>query len=412
MEASMGSIRTKALAWGIAVAVAAPAPLTALAQQAPASAAPSTAHGATSPTAFKQEELEQLVAPIALYPDALLAQVLMASTYPMEVVFAARWSRANPKLTGQALEEAMQKQTWDASVKSLTGVPQVLQMMEEKIEWTQKLGDAFLEDQAQVMQAVQRLRAKASAAGNLKSGKEQTVTTAQQGAQTVIVIEPANPEIVYVPTYDPAYVYGPWPYPAYPPYYWYPPGSYYPYGGFLAGIVIGGWLWGGCNWGGGGVYVDHHRYNSFNRSNIADGNWRHNVDHRKGVAYRDPATAARFDRDFSRDAQAREQFRGHAERGRAEVQHSDVAGRLDSAGVGNRGDRDGSVGTADLGTGSRDLADGNRGAFDGVGNSAATRDSSSRGNASRQGMTAPSGGGFSGGGARAGGGRGGGGGRR
>jgi uncharacterized membrane protein YgcG len=355
------------LTWGIAVAVAVQMSVLFAAQQASTSQPLSTT--AASPAPFKQEELEQLVAPIALYPDALLAQVLMASTYPLEIVYAARWVKVNPKLTGAALEDAMQKEPWDASVKSLTAVPQVLEMMEQKLDWTQKLGDAFLAQEAQVMNAVQALRAKASAEGHLKSGKEQTVTTTQMGGETVIVIEPASPEVVYVPTYDPAYVYGPWPYPAYPPYYWYPPGYYYPGGAFLAGIVIGSWLWGGCNWGGGGggVHVEHHRYNNFNRTNISDGNWRHNVDHRRGVAYRDQATAGRFDRDFSGNAPSREQFRGRAE----------------------------------------PYSGGNRGAFDGVDNSAATRDISNRGNASRQGMST-SGGGFSGGGVRGGGGRGGG----
>jgi uncharacterized membrane protein YgcG len=401
----MPSLTTRTLAWSVVVALVAPAPPQTVAQQAQTSPAQASPQGAASPAPFKQEELEQLVAPIALYPDALLAQVLMASTYPIEVVQASRWAKSNPKLTGQALEDAMQNEPWDPSVKALAAVPQVLTMMEDKLDWTQKLGDAFLGQQVEVMKAVQRLRAKASAAGHLQSGKEQTVTTMQEGGETVIIIEPANPEVIYVPTYDPAYVYGPWPYPAYPPYYWYPPGYYYPGGAFLAGIVIGAWLWGGCNWGGGGVYVDHHRYNNFNRTNISDGNWRHNVEHRKGVAYRDQATASRFDRDFSRNAEMREQFRGRAEQGRAEMRQGDFARQLDSAGLGNRGDRGvgGAAGVADRGN----FSGGNRGAFDGVGNSAATRDISNRGNASRESM-GRTGGGFSGG-ARGGGGRGGGG---
>jgi hypothetical protein len=173
--------------------------------------------------AFSKEQIEQLVAPIALYPDALVAQVLMASTYPLEVVQAARWSKENPKVTGKALEDAMQKQPWDPSVKSLAATPQVLAMMNDKLDWTQKLGDAFLAQQKEVMDSVQRLRSKALAAGNLKSGKEQKVTTEQEGNTTIVKIEPANPEVVYVPVYNPAVIYGPWPYPAYPPYYYYPP---------------------------------------------------------------------------------------------------------------------------------------------------------------------------------------------
>jgi len=151
---------------------------------------------AAQPASFKNEELEQLAAPIALYPDALVAQILMASTYPLEVVEAARWSKANPNVKDKALEDAMQQQRWDPSVKSLAAFPQVLAMMNEKLDWTQKLGDAFLGQQKELMAAVQRLRAKAQAAGNLKSGKEQTVTVDQQGGSTAYVIAPTNPQTV------------------------------------------------------------------------------------------------------------------------------------------------------------------------------------------------------------------------
>ena len=157
--------------------------------------------GAPAPQ-FKPEELEALVAPIALYPDALLAQVLMASTYPLEIVEAARWSKANPGLKEQALQDALQKQSWDPSVKSLAAFPTVLQMMNDKLDMTQKLGDAFLGQQKDVMAAVQRLRAKAQAAGNLKSGKEQTVASEQDGNSTIIKIEPTQPDVVYVPSYS------------------------------------------------------------------------------------------------------------------------------------------------------------------------------------------------------------------
>src|SRR5215510_12987692 len=148
---------------------------------------------------FQPEELEAIVAPVALYPDALLAQVLMASTYPLEIVEAARWSKANPGLKDQALQDALQKQTWDASVKALVGFPQVLQQMNDKLDMTQKLGDAFLAQPKDVTDAVQRLRAKAMAAGNLKSGKEVTYTSQKEGDQTIIIIETAQPEVVYVP---------------------------------------------------------------------------------------------------------------------------------------------------------------------------------------------------------------------
>jgi len=398
----MKSLLDKALIWAVATAMAMPVPGVAMAQSATPTQGASTQGAApahsTAEAPLRQEELEQLLAPIALYPDALLAQVLMASTYPLEIVQAARWLKANPKVTGKALEDAMQKQRWDPSVKSLTAMPQVLEMMDTKIDWTQKVGDAFLAQQAQVMKTVQALRAKASAAGNLKSTPEQQVSTVQEGGQSVIVIEPANPQVVYVPTYDPAVIYGPWPYPAYPPYYYYPP-AYYPGAGlfwFGAGMLVGAAIWGGCNWGGGGVYINHHNYNNFNRSNVGgDSNWRHNVDHRKGVAYRDQATARQYNRDFSRDASAREQFRGR----------DGSAGGRDRTGSG----RDGaSAGTMDRGAASRDFSGNRSSGFEGVGNGAGTRDISSRGNASRQSMGAGASGGFSrggGGGGRGGGGR-------
>src|SRR5688572_7032005 len=256
-------------------------------QQPPAQQAPAEA------PAFKKEEIEALVAPIALYPDSLVAQILMASTYPLEVVEAARWAKANPGLKEKALEDALQHQKWDPSVKSLTAFPQVLSAMNEKLDVTQKLGDAFLAQQKEVLDAVQRLRARADAAGNLKSGKEQTVSKEQEGGTTIIKIEPTNPQTVYVPTYNPAVVYGAWPYPAYPPYaYYYPPGA-----GLFAfgvGLAIGGALWGNCNWGGGNVNVNVNKYNNFNRTNVSNGNWNHNAEHRKGAGYRDSASQQKF----------------------------------------------------------------------------------------------------------------------
>ena len=201
---------------------------------------------------FKQEELDQLVAPIALYPDSLLAQILMASTYPLEVVQAGRWVKANQKLKGDALTAALEKQDWDPSVKSLVNFPQVLDMMNEKLDWTQKLGDAFLAQQKDVMDTVQKLRLKAYGEGNLKTTEQQKVVVEEE--TKTIIIEPAKPEVVYVPTYNPTVVYGAWPYPAYPPYYYYPPG-YVPGAAlfsFGVGVAMGaawGYAWGGCEWG-------------------------------------------------------------------------------------------------------------------------------------------------------------------
>ena len=169
---------------------------------------------------FKPEELEQILAPIALHPDSLVTQILMAATYPLEVVQADRWIKQNASLKGEALTAALEKQQWDPSVKSLVNFPQVVTMMSEQLEWTQKLGDAFLADQKQVLDTIQSLRAKAQASGNLQTTKEQTVIVEEK----IIKIEPANPQVVYVPTYNPTVVYGGWAYPAYTPYTYYPPG--------------------------------------------------------------------------------------------------------------------------------------------------------------------------------------------
>lgn len=397
---SLASVTALAIAVVLAMAPAAsqqPAPAST-----PAASAPAT-----------QQELDSLLAPIALYPDSLIAQILMASTYPLEVVLASRWSKEHPNVQGTSVEEAMQKETWDPSVKSLTAVPQVLKQMGENLSWTQKLGDAFLADQAAVMKTIQSLRAKAKEAGNLKSTKEQKVTEEVVDNQTVIIIEPAEEGTLYVPTYDPATVYGSWWW-SYPPYYMYPPGYYYPPGlGFAAGIIIGGAIWGGIGWGGGGnnVYIDHHKYNNFNRTDIGGGDrsrFNHNVDHRKGVAYGDNKVAQKYNRGSDNKAiQSREQFRARADQGRAELRSMDAgqlqsrigggnaggSGRLNSGG-GDFGNRSPSVSTRDSGS---------RGSgFSGADRGSSQRAASSRGSSSRSSM---GGGSRGGGGGRGGGGR-------
>lgn len=216
---------------------------------------------------LKQEELEQLLAPIALYPDDLLTQVLMASTYPLEIVQADRWAKKNKDMKGDVLAKALEEQPWDPSVKSLVNFPQVLTMMGEKLDWTQKLGDAFLAQQKPVMETVQKLRAKAQASGNLKTTKEQVVKVEKE----VIIIEPASPQVIYVPTYNPTIVYGTWAYPAYPPYPVYPPG-YVPGAAafsFAAGAAVGaawGYAWGHSNWHGGEVNVNTNRNTNINNN--------------------------------------------------------------------------------------------------------------------------------------------------
>ena len=297
---------------------------------------------------FSQEELEQIVAPIALYPDSLLAQIFMASTYPLEVVQAARWVKTNKNLKADALTAALEKETWDPSVKSLVNFPQVLDMMNEKLDWTQKMGDAFLAQQKDVMDTVQKLRAKAQAAGNLKTTQQQTVIVEKE-TQTII-IEPANPQVVYVPAYNPTVVYGAWAYPAYPPYTYYPPG--YTAGAALfsfgVGVAVGaawGYAWGNCNWGHGDVNVNVNRNaninSNINRSNYQNkitsgqggqGQWKHNPEHRKGVSYRDQGTAQKYDRAAgTRNAQSREAYRGRADAGNQNAGRGNAQQRSGSA---------------------------------------------------------------------------------
>jgi len=348
------SLASRVVATVTIALLALPAPVMSQAPPPP----PPTSSGSAPPPAgakpadvqktFSQAELEQLLAPIALYPDSLFAQVLMASTYPLDIVMADRWVKANPGLKDKALEDALAKQPWDPAVKSIVVFPQVLAMMSDKIDWTQKLGDAFLAQQQEVMATAQTLRSKAVTQGSLKDSKEQKVITEKTESTTIIKIEPTNPEVVYVPTYNPTVVYGAWAYPAYPPYYYYPPG--YVAGGallgFTAGVIVGGALWGGANWGRGDVNVNVNRYNNFNKTNISNGNWQHNSDRRGAVPYRDGGTAQKYNRGASANAASRDAYRGRDGGGMQQTRGD--AGR----GAGAGGDRDfggGGGGGRDLG---------------------------------------------------------------
>jgi len=302
--------RRKLLA--LSTAVLALAPLRALHAQS------TSTQSTTKP--FTSEQLDQMLAPIALYPDALLAQTLMAAGYPLEVVEAARWSAANPNLKGDAAVAAVKDKSWDVSVKSLTAFPQVLKLMNDQLDWTQKIGDAMIAQQKDVADSVQRLRAKAAAAGNLKTTPQQKVTTqpAAAGGSSTIVIEPANPETIYVPYYNPAWAYGPWPYPAYPPPYYPPPPNY---GAALMtgmmfglGVAAGAAMFGGWNWNHGNTYVNVNRAtsisaNNFNASHYANGTWSHDATHRDGVPYRDPALQQKYGQNRPGSAE-RDQYRG------------------------------------------------------------------------------------------------------
>jgi hypothetical protein len=265
---------------------------------------------------FGQEELDQMLAPVALYPDSLLAQILMAATYPLEVVQAERWAKANRNLKGEQLNDALDQKNWDPSVRALVPFPQVLSMMSERLEWTQKLGDAFLDQQDEVMDTVQNLRARAQAAGNLRDTEQQRVIV-QEGA---IEIEPAQPEVVYVPVYDPTVIYGPWWYPAFPPFFFLPPpGVVVVRGfGFWTGVAVGrawGHAWGHWDWRNHYVNVNIDRHININRNisitreNIQTTRWQHDMSHRKGVSYRNEATRERYGQS-ARGAETRRDFRG------------------------------------------------------------------------------------------------------
>lgn len=243
---------------------------------------------------LSRSKLEQLAAPVALYPDRLLTHVLMASTYPLDVVQAARWRRANPGLKGSRLEAALRDRNWDESVKALTAFPDVLRLMNEKLDWTEQLGEAFLAQEDELLAAVQDLRRRAETAGNLKSSREQRVTRSGSGETRYVLIEPADPETVYVPLYDPI-VYGAWLYPDYPPYDWYP--SRRADGRvlwFAATAVIGTALWARWDWNRRQVAVDSVRFNRFSRSRRDITTWQHDPLRRRGAPYKAPALAAKF----------------------------------------------------------------------------------------------------------------------
>ncbi len=282
----------------------------------PAPSSPAQPASQPPPTVelLKPEQLEAMVAPIALYPDELLANVLAASTYPLEVVQADRWLKARKTLKGDALKKEVEKQSWDDSVKALASTADVISMMSDKIDWTKNLGDAMLAQQPDVMDAIQRLRSKAYDNKKLVTTRQQKVIVQTQESKQAIVIESADPNTMYVPYYDPAAVYGTWPYADYQPYYFgYPP--YIGAGVIAAGLAFGaGWAigrwgnyWGGgCNWGNRNLYVNH-----YNRTNNIGNNWQHNPAHRQGVRYNNVNVQQRFgNNNLKVGASNRMDFRG------------------------------------------------------------------------------------------------------
>jgi hypothetical protein len=250
------------------------------------------------------DQLDNLVAPIALYPDPLLGQMLVASTYPLELVEASQWLQRHPDLKGQALVDAAKQQPWDPSIQALVAVPDALATLNQDIRWTTDLGNAFLSQQADVMSAVQRMRARAEEKGRLSSTPQQTVTTQEEGGQQVIVIQPASPQVIYVPVYDPAYIWGP------PVYGYYPP-LYYPTFGFGFGLGFnlgfcfdgwGGWgFWGwGPSWFGHTVFINnyffhHYGYHQYYGAPFrGETAWIHDPVHRMRVPYANARVAERF----------------------------------------------------------------------------------------------------------------------
>jgi Protein of unknown function (DUF3300) len=365
------------------------------------------------------QQLQDLVAPIALYPDTLLSQILAASTYPIEVVEAQQWLQQNRNLKGQALMDAAKQQNWDPSVQALVAFPEVLTRLNQDIRWTTDLGNAFLAQQPDVMNAVQQLRAKAQANGKLQSTPQETVTTQTQNGQTAIDIAPPEPGVVYVPDYNPEWVWGP------PLYGYYPPLLYPGIGvgfGFFPGIDLGlyfggGWgLWGGFGWGwgpdwfGGRILLNgnfFHRYGFNDFHGGLGGVWAHDPGHRLGVPYPNRAVASRFGGGFG--ARGTAGFRGgEAARG----------GGFARGGEAGRGGDVGRGQAARGGDAGRSFAPAERGshsAFGGIQNGGATRMESDHGFSSigRSGGFGGGGGGFRGGGGFGGGGaRGGGGGGR
>ena len=420
MSSNRASLGTRVTA-AVCAALLIPSNVVSSALPHPQAATTTTSSAAKIPN----DQLDSLVAPIALYPDPLLAQVLAASTYPLEIIQLQQWMAKHPDLKGEALAAAVEKEDWDPAVQGLAALPDVVKRLGDDIKWTTDLGNAFLAQQSDVMDAVQRMRKKASDAGNLKTTEQQKVTTQVVQTKEVIVIQQANPQVIYVPAYNPVVVYGPPIYP-YPPIY-YPPPGYYAAGvaiGFGVGIAMGA-FWGGGGWGYGprwgygsvninvnNRYVNHYnRYNSYNRYG---GSWNHNPAHRGGAPYADRNTANRYGGTARGDSVATRQATARQNSGAsARTQPATGANRSGSAGANRAGASPGTSsaganrGTASAGSGDRvgnrsipssqGSSSRNGNAFGGASSSrpssGAARSSSQRGSASVGASRARSGGG-------------------
>jgi hypothetical protein len=365
--------------------------------------------------ALAPDQLDDLVAPVALYPDPLVSQILVASTYPLELVQALQWLQRNPGIAGAALTQAAEQQNWDPSIQALLIFPDLVKRLNQDITWTTNLGNAFLNQQADVMDAVQRMRSKAQKTGKLSSTPQQTVTTTSDNGQSEITIQPANPQVIYLPNYDPAYFWGP---PLYYPYanWFYPPYGGGAYWGFGMGIPMGlyfgggwggwgGWGW-GFGWGGHSIMINNgfiHRYN-FNSGGIGSLNgrsaWSHDAAHRQGVPYSNSAVSSRYGGNVRQNLQSRASASQAQSRGASRTESRAAASQAKAERMGNR-------------QVSRSAPNQNRSAFGGVRDGSAARMQSDHGYSSlgparsSGGGSAPRGGG--GGGVMRGGGGGGGG---
>ena len=354
-----------------------------------------------------QEELDQMLAPVALYPDSLLAQILMASTYPLEVVEAQRWAKANKNLQGDQLNDALDQKDWDPSVKALVPFPQVLSMMNQRLEWTEKLGDAFLDQQDKVMDTVQRLRAKAQATGDLRDTEEQRVIAGDED----IEIEPTQPEVIYVPVYDPTTIYGTWWYPDFLPFFFLPSPrmviGFHGAMGFGRGIAVGrAWryAWGHWDWRHHYIEVNIDRHININRNinisrtNVQTTRWQHDVTHRKGVIYKDEVTQQRYGQSL-KGVETRRGFRGFEQETKYKqppaTTHQDLPkARSGQAPVITKQGFEPRKGASGLDQKDLDLSK-NKNAFGDVGQGSDVRVQSNRGFQSRQSMSSKGAGGVS-----------------
>jgi hypothetical protein len=359
------------------------------------------------------DQLDSLVAPIALYPDPLLAQVLVASTYPLELIQLQQWLPKHKDLKDKALVEAVEKEDWDPSIQAMAPLPDVVKQLAENIKWTTDLGNAFLAQQSDVMDAVQRMRMKAKDAGNLKSTEQQKVETKTIESKTVVVIEQAQPQVIYVPSYNPTVVYGP---PVYP----YPPIVYPPAGAVVAGMAISfgigmamGAAWGGgwgynSGWGHSNNNITINNNNNFinnsNRTNVnrpsqrpagGGNNWQHNPQHRGGAPYSNRATATKYGGSARGDSMATRQANARQNGGQ-------LGGRQQAGTMNRSGANRPQAGTMDRGGGNRPQAGtmnrGGGGGADRIGNRSVPSGGSSRGGGAFGGGGS---GGFSGNSARA-----------